>query len=569
VASPTVHSLPGTNYAITSDRLSLDNARQHRYVDTIIRQAVDSARTTGAPSAMSSEANSLLDQSVLSLPFCFVADTDSFPFVLDSGANRFIVNNATLFRSFNKQDGLVKGIGGKSVPLIGTGTIKLPLKSEDGAINSITIKDAVYIPTSPFNLVPPQLLLRKLTEAGYKCACAKHDDKRYVFHYQSATSKNPVKRQLTIRIGPNDLFATRSIEGYTSFFQRASHFNSDWENFAGAANIIPPDDNDNYPDDKDSESMGKPREPMAVEKPREPVAVEKPRETTPTVTVDTIPFDQDDFEPITSTPIGVEFDLTERDEYRADPALDNLKRKQQRLAAIHKKLGHLGFPRLKLLARAGLIPRELAHIDPPVCPGCAYGKAHCRPWRHKGSRNTRPIKPATFPGQVVSIDQLVSPTQGFIPTHRGTPTMQRYIGATVFVDHFSDFTYIHLMTKLDADSTVEAKLAFERLSASHGVAIKHYHADNGLFDTKTFRAAVLRSQQSLTFCGVNAHHQNGRAESRIKDVTTNARTALLHAAHRWPKAINAALWPAAVKHYTNTRNVLPTEFIVGAKHGRT
>jgi hypothetical protein len=166
VGTSTVHSLPGTNYAIISDSTSLDKTRQHQYVDTVIQQAVGSALNPGTPTAMPSDTTRASHESILSLPFCFVADTNSFPFVLDSGANRFIVNDATLFRSFNKQDGLVKGIGGKSVPLIGTGTIKLPLKSDDGAVNLITITDAVYIPTSPFNLVPPQLLLRKLTEAG-------------------------------------------------------------------------------------------------------------------------------------------------------------------------------------------------------------------------------------------------------------------------------------------------------------------------------------------------------------------------------------------------------------------
>ena len=124
------------------------------------------------------------------------------------------------------------------------------------------------------------------------------------------------------------------------------------------------------------------------------------------------------------------------------------------------------------------------------------------------------------------------------------------------------------MLKLDAESTVEAKLAFERVAASHGAMVHHYHADNGLFDTKLFKEAVRKSNQTLSFCGVNAHHQNGRAEARIKDVTTGARTALLHAAHRWPKAINAALWPSALKHYTNIRNALPTHFTPGEKHGR-
>ena len=53
------------------------------------------------------------------------------------------------------------------------------------------------------------------------------------------------------------------------------------------------------------------------------------------------------------------------------------------------------------------------------------------------------------PGQVVSVDQLVSPALGFIPPYWGRPTINRYVSATLFVDHFSDFTYIHLMEKID------------------------------------------------------------------------------------------------------------------------
>ena len=59
------------------------------------------------------------------------------------------------------------------------------------------------------------------------------------------------------------------------------------------------------------------------------------------------------------------------------------------------------------------------------------------------------LRTETAPGQVVSIDQLVRTTPGFIPNHRGIPTAHLYVGATVFVDHFSNFTYIHLMEKID------------------------------------------------------------------------------------------------------------------------
>ena len=61
------------------------------------------------------------------------------------------------------------------------------------------------------------------------------------------------------------------------------------------------------------------------------------------------------------------------------------------------------------------------------------------------------------------MDQLISPTPGLVLTHRGNPATTRYIGATTFVDHFTDFTCVHLMTKMNAETTVAAKRAFERI----------------------------------------------------------------------------------------------------------
>ena len=167
----------------------------------------------------------------------------------------------------------------------------------------------------------------------------------------------------------------------------------------------------------------------------------------------------------------------------------------------------------------------------------------------------------------MSVDQLVSPTPGFVPTCCGTTTTKRYIGATVFVDHLSNFTYARLMTEMNAEATVEAKLAFERVCNAHGVQVTHYHAENGLFDSKVFKAYVTKAQQTLSFCGVNSHHQNGKAEQRIKDVTEGARTSLLHAAYRWPNAVSPLLWPSGLKNYVNLKNSLPTRFVPGGKEG--
>jgi hypothetical protein len=414
-------------------------------------------------------------------------------------------------------------------------------------------------------LVPPHILIEKLKAQGYRFKHAKHNDRDYIDRYKpspkSKSSKNLVERVLTVPIGTSKLFTMRSKEGYSSFFHQAQHFNADYGLFAGASHVIP--------DDEAPESAEIPRESdIPRESPKTPEP-DKPRES-PDLTPQQIPFTDEDFhEPLKGAPVDTTFDIQQEQSTELDdPAVAMVKRKQVRLATIHERLGHTSYSRLKLMARAGLIPRDLANVDPPTCPGCAYGKAHRRPWRHKGIRNRQKLRQATAAGQVVSVDQLVSPTKGFVPTHRGIPTTKRYVGATVFVDHHSDFTYVHLMIEMNAATTVEAKLAFERVVASYSVTVRHYHSDNGLFDTKAFKASLSKAGQTLSFCGVNVHHQNGKAENRIKDVTTGGRTALLHVAHRWPKAIDASLWPAAIKHYSNLRNSLPTDYKPGAKVGK-
>jgi hypothetical protein len=254
--------------------------------------------------------------------------------------------------------------------------------------------------------------------------------------------------------------------------------------FAGAADIVP-----------DSKEDELPRESPTINIPREPSPpTDQPR--TSDFLPDSIPFEDEDFDALKAKPIETTCDLQGASKHEEDPAVAHVKRKQSQLAAIHnERLGHFSFHRLKLLAKAGIIAKELANVDPPTCLGCAYGKAHRRPWRHKGSKSRKHLKVATTAGQVVSIDQLVSPTPGFFPTHHGTPAVKRYIGATVFTNHFSDFTYVHLMTEMNAEATAKAKLAFERVAASYSATVHHYHADNDLFETKVLKASVSMQEK--------------------------------------------------------------------------
>jgi len=116
------------------------------------------------------------------------------------------------------------------------------------------------------------------------------------------------------------------------------------------------------------------------------------------------------------------------------------RRKEFRVLILYENLCHLSFSKLRLLTSANIIPKELTHVNPTVCPGCAYGKAYRRPIRYEGIKNGRKPKQAQYSVEVVSIDRLVSPTLGFVPIHRGNQTNKRYVETTIFVDHFSNYT---------------------------------------------------------------------------------------------------------------------------------
>jgi hypothetical protein len=124
---------------------------------------------------------------------------------------------------------------------------------------------------------------------------------------------------------------------------------------------------------------------------------------------------------------------------------------------------------------------------------------------------------------------MISAVPGFIAQMRGFITRKRYKVTTVFVDQFSGLSFVYTQKSTTAAETVQAKEAFERFAKAHRVTVKHYHADNGIFTEAEFIRSVEQSHQTISFCGVNAHHMNGHAEKRIRDLQESARVMLLHA----------------------------------------
>jgi len=266
-------------------------------------------------------------------------------------------------------------------------------------------------------------------------------------------------------------------------------------------------------------------------------------------------------------PIQVNFDEQQKDIRDDQPTfLDDV----QEYMHWHYKLNHPSHKVMSKIAKKQMLPQRITQIlkkmdkssiKPPMCNDCYCAKASRTPWRGKPNKEEeRKLEKRSNlkPGEVVSIDQLESSTPGFIGQMTGILTTKRIVGSTIYVDHASDLSYIYHHTALTSEETVKGKEAFEAYAKTHGVNIIHYHADNGRFKDKGFSQSIEKKNQTISFSGVGAHHQNGIAEKRIGDLQRRATTLLLHAQRRWPDAINSHLWTYAIRAANDARNNAPT-----------
>jgi hypothetical protein len=58
------------------------------------------------------------------------------------------------------------------------------------------------------------------------------------------------------------------------------------------------------------------------------------------------------------------------------------------------------------------------------------------------------------------------------------------------------------------------------------------------FFDKEFLAACNNLNQTIEFCEVGAHHQNGIIKNRNKQLTQTARVLLLHGMKMWPQMVD-------------------------------
>ena len=202
----------------------------------------------------------------------------------------------------------------------------------------------------------------------------------------------------------------------------------------------------------------------------------------------------------------------------------------------------------------------------PKCLACNLSKQKLRSTGVKTSKSVKEkdgiLKFNKYePGDKIFTDQFNVHTPGRQLTGYGREGANQGLhGGTLYTDAASNFVYVECQSSMGAGETVMGKTRFEQLCWNlAGVKVKNYHSDNGVYDATTFWNDCLAKDQSQSFSGVGAKHQNAVAERNIQTICYWARHMMVHAAVHWPNnnADNIRLWPFAVQHAVWLFNRIP------------
>ena len=138
------------------------------------------------------------------------------------------------------------------------------------------------------------------------------------------------------------------------------------------------------------------------------------------------------------------------------------------------------------MASKGDITRELSRCHIPLCSTCLLGKSTKWDWRKKGPINSIHEQRVTKPGGCVSVDHLQFPILVFIGQMKGWLTQVQYGSATVFIDHYSGISYVHMQKSTNGEETVLAMKTYKKWCRTYVVNVRHYLSDNGRFTENKF-----------------------------------------------------------------------------------
>jgi Reverse transcriptase (RNA-dependent DNA polymerase) len=431
----------------------------------------------------------------------------------------------------------IKGISDSSAAVTKIGEGNFVLLDDQGMKCKIRIPELYYCSTAPYRIISPQHLDSMWRERGIgtfkESTCGTHTKISWVDEYGDSHTKTI---NHTTKSGVPVCVTAPCYDKYKEFLAQHQEYGYEEQEMISMISSTQVLQGYEQPISYD----------MTVTPPRNEYVLLRDFQDT-----------KNDLKDLRKEPVLLDFHDQKEQETVEDEQVDDLAEMSVKTEKLfwHYKLGHTPFSAINRMAANGELPKRLLQATDPTCASCMYGQSTKRAWRTKApATQVGERTKITRSGDCVSIDQMESPVPGLVAHMKGHPTKERYNCATVFVDHYSDVSFVHLQRSLGGDDTVEAKQAFERWCRSHNVTVRHYHADNGRFADNKFLSAVAMSGQTISFCGVNAHFQNGKAERRIRLLQDLARTQLLHAMARWPVAISTYLWPYAITNVCNCHN---------------
>ena len=261
-----------------------------------------------------------------------------------------------------------------------------------------------------------------------------------------------------------------------------------------------------------------------------------------------------------------------------DATNQNLTGSQKELLLWHHRLGHINVKWIQTLAQQ---PRnnednrplpplktrpgsKMSSCERPLCTACQLAKqarrtragTQQRVGKHDMAIRANNVKP----GELISVDQYQSHFPGRLPNTKGKEKKKHQCtGGTVMVDSASSLVHLDHQVSLTTSETIKTKKKFERFAKECGVKVLSYRADNQPFASNEFKAEIEQNNQTISFSGVGAHHQNGVSERAIGTITRLARALLLHHAIMWPEQADLRLWPFAMDQAVHLWNNLPRE----------
>ncbi len=143
----------------------------------------------------------------------------------------------------------------------------------------------------------------------------------------------------------------------------------------------------------------------------------------------------------------------------------------------------------------------------------------------------------------------------------GHKSKERHLkGGAIYYNAALGLIWVENQVSFGANETVMGKACFEQWLWDMAYAkVKHYHGNNGIFSAEEYRQECMDKEQSQSFSGIGAQHQNAWAKHAIQTIIYMVYCIMVHSSLHWTDQgwDDISLWPFALKHGVWLYNCVP------------